>query len=99
MRKAAKEWNVYRTRFLIQARQLSEPLSFRDALGREHKGSVGDYLVESSDGTCRITPQHIFEDIYVAMEGTATRQRSRFAEKPDGTLVGRRSSATRTMTV
>jgi hypothetical protein len=61
---------VYRTRFLVRARQLTEPLIFIDALGREHKGEKGDYLVESPDGAKRITPKHIFEDIYVAM-GTA----------------------------
>ncbi|HEX2599092.1 MAG TPA: hypothetical protein VHL05_09980 [Terriglobales bacterium] len=91
MRKAATEWNVYRTRFLVQARQLTEPLTFKDVLGREHRGSVGDYLVESSDGTCRITPRHIFEDIYVAMEATSPRLRSRFSDKSDQELVARRS--------
>jgi hypothetical protein len=61
------EWQIYRTRFLIRAKQLTEPLIFVDALGREHCGHVGDYLVESSDGTRRIAPKEIFEDIYVAM--------------------------------
>jgi hypothetical protein len=61
------EWKIYRTRFLIRAKQLTEPLIFVDALGREHCGHVGDYLVESSDGTRRIAPKEIFEDIYVAM--------------------------------
>ncbi|HEX3322819.1 MAG TPA: hypothetical protein VHR84_19080 [Terriglobales bacterium] len=61
------EWNIYRTRFLVRARQLSEPVSFTDALGREHNGQPGDYLVEYSDGMCRITPRLLFEDIYVAM--------------------------------
>ena len=28
----------------------------------------GDYLVESSDGTQRIAPREIFEDVYVAMD-------------------------------
>jgi hypothetical protein len=98
VRKAATQWNVYRTRFLVQARQLTEPLSFRDALGREHKGTVGDYLVESSDGTCRITTRDIFEDIYVAME-TAPRRRSGFIEKPNQTVSNRRSSAARVMLV
>jgi hypothetical protein len=98
VRKAATEWNVYRTRFLIQARQLTEPLTFRDPLGREHKGAVGDYLVESSDGTCRITTRDIFEDIYVAMEGTP-RRRSAFIEKPNQTVSNRRSSAARVMMV
>jgi hypothetical protein len=61
------EWQIYRTRFLIRARQLTEPLIFVDTLGREHCGHAGDYLVESSDGTRRIAPKEIFEDIYVAM--------------------------------
>ena len=67
MRKAESEWQVYRTRFLIRARQLTGPLEFRDALGREHRGQKGDYLVESSDGSLRIAPREIFEDVYVAM--------------------------------
>jgi hypothetical protein len=71
VRKASSQWQVYRTRFLVRARQLTEPLVFVDALGREHRGDKGDYLVESSDGTRRIAPRHIFEDIYVAM-GPAT---------------------------
>ncbi len=61
------EWQIYRTRFLIRAKQLSEPLVFVDALGREHCGQKGDYLVESSDGTRRIAPRAIFEDVYVAI--------------------------------
>jgi hypothetical protein len=65
--KTTTEWNVYRTRFLIRARQLTEPLAFTDVLGREHKGVPGDYLVESSDGARRIAPKDIFEDIYVVM--------------------------------
>ena len=61
------EWNIYRTRFLIRAKQLTEPMVFVDFLGREHCGVPGDYLVESLDGTRRIAPRKIFEDIYVAM--------------------------------
>ena len=60
-------WKIYRTRFLIKARQLTQPLLFVDALGREHCGQPGDYLVESSDGARRIAPRLIFEDVYVAM--------------------------------
>ena len=60
-------WNIYRTRFLIKARQLTDPLVFVDALGREHRGRPGDYLVESSEGRRSIQPREIFEDIYVAM--------------------------------
>ena len=59
------EWTVYRTRFLIRAKQLTEAFSFQDHLGREHSGRPGDYLVESSDGCRRIAPREIFEDIYV----------------------------------
>jgi hypothetical protein len=61
------EWTTYRTRFLIKARQLDAPLTFVDCLGREHSGQKGDYLVFSSDGSQRIAPREIFEDIYVPM--------------------------------
>ena len=60
-------WTVYRTRFLVRARQLTEPLLFTDALGREHSGLPGDYLVESAPGFRRITPRAIFEDVYVPL--------------------------------
>lgn len=63
----ATDWQVYRTRFLVRARQLTEPMAFIDALGREHCGRPGDYLVENSDGSRRITPHELFQDIYVAM--------------------------------
>ena len=63
-------WTVYRTRFLVRARQLTEPLVFTDALGREQSGRPGDYLVESSDGIRRITTKAIFEDIYVPLAQT-----------------------------
>ena len=68
MTRNATEWTTYRTRFLIKARQLEEPLKFVDCLGREHSGQPGDYLVQSSDGAWRITPQEIFEDVYVPIE-------------------------------
>ncbi|MGB0045819.1 MAG: hypothetical protein WBP91_21770 [Terriglobales bacterium] len=61
------QWTVYRTRFLVRARQLTESLVFTDALGREQSGRPGDYLVESSDGITRITAQAIFEDVYVPL--------------------------------
>jgi hypothetical protein len=61
------QWTVYRTRFLVRARQLTEPLVFTDALGREQSGRTGDYLVEFSGGIRRITTQAIFEDIYVPL--------------------------------
>jgi hypothetical protein len=61
------EWTIYRTRFLVKAKQLTEPLTIVDVFGHEHKGIVGDYLVESSDGSRRIAPRHIFEDVYVPL--------------------------------
>ncbi|HEX4785243.1 MAG TPA: hypothetical protein VH350_12935 [Candidatus Sulfotelmatobacter sp.] len=63
----SEEWKTYRTRFLVNAKQLSSALSFVDHLGRQHRGRKGDYLVESSDGVISIAPRHIFEDIYVHM--------------------------------
>jgi hypothetical protein len=60
--------NIYRTRFLVRAKQLTEPLAFTDRLGREHHGRPGDYLVQSSEGVLRIAPREIFEDVYVIME-------------------------------
>jgi hypothetical protein len=63
----SEEWKSYRTRFLVNAKQLNSPLSFVDHLGRQHRGRKGDYLVESSDGVISIAPRRIFEDIYVPM--------------------------------
>ena len=63
-------WNVYRTRFLVRARQLTEPLIFTDSFGREHSGRPGDYLVETCEGIRRITTRALFEDIYVPISET-----------------------------
>lgn len=63
----SEEWKSYRTRFLVNAKQLNSSLSFVDHLGRQHRGRKGDYLVESSDGVISIAPRRIFEDIYVLM--------------------------------
>ena len=60
-------WTIYRTRFLVRARQLTEPMAFTDALGREQRGQAGDYLVEDSGGIRRITSRRLFEDIYVSL--------------------------------
>jgi hypothetical protein len=62
-----ERWTVYRTRFLVRARQLTEPLVFTDILGREQSGRPGDYLVETSEGIKRITTRALFEDIYVPL--------------------------------
>lgn len=76
------EWKTYRTRFLVKAKQLSRSLSFTDALGRQHSGRKGDYLVESSDGILRIAPRQIFEDIYVSMDADAGPEQFRSAAGP-----------------
>jgi hypothetical protein len=61
------EWQLYRTRFLVKAKQLSCGMALVDALGREQRGHKGDYLVESCDGARRIVPREFFEDVYVNM--------------------------------
>jgi hypothetical protein len=61
------DWKTYRTRFVVRAKQLTQPFSFIDINGREHLGRPGDYLIESRDGL-RISRREIFEDVYVAME-------------------------------
>jgi hypothetical protein len=63
----ANPWVTYRTRFLVKAKQLTASLSFTDALGRQHSGGKGDYLVEYSDYVLRIVPRQIFQDIYVPL--------------------------------
>lgn len=91
--KLSTEWNIYRTRFLVKAKQLTQPISFIDALGREHHGQAGDYLVEWSDGSRRVAPRNIFEDVYVPM-GPATPDRPASRE-PLGSLRGRSASRAR----
>jgi hypothetical protein len=61
------DWNVYRTRFLVRAKQLTEFIEFSDSLGRQHSGKPGDYLVQSSEGLLRVAPREIFEDVYVVL--------------------------------
>ena len=78
MSESASDWNTYRTRFLVRARQLTEPLTFTDPLGREHRGRPGDYLVQSSEGLLRIAQREIFEDVYVVMETTNAAPKSVF---------------------
>ena len=75
----SEDWNTYRTRFLVHARQLTEPLTFTDPLGREHRGHPGDYLVQSSEGLLRIAPREIFEDVYVVMETEPDAPKSPFS--------------------
>jgi hypothetical protein len=61
------DWKTYRTRFVVRARQLTEPFTFTDTNGHEHHGRTGDYVIESREGL-RISRREIFEDVYVAME-------------------------------
>jgi hypothetical protein len=70
------DWNIYRTRFLVRARQLTQPLAFIDPLGREQRGSPGDYLVQSSEGLLRIASREIFEDVYVLLRQPEPGQQS-----------------------
>jgi hypothetical protein len=77
VKKVDNEWSVYRTRFLIKAKQLNGPMIFVDALGREHSGQKGDYLMESSAGIRRIAPKKFFEDAYVSMQADAAQRTSR----------------------
>jgi hypothetical protein len=68
--KIERTWTVYRSRFVVRARQLTEPLVFTDALGREHSGQPGDYLVESLEGLRCIRPRAQFENIYVPLQAS-----------------------------
>jgi len=91
--KKTDEWKIYRTRFLVRAKQLTEPLAFTDMLGREHCGNEGDYLVESSDGTRRVAPKALFEDIYVAIDTIHNAKRT--PDRPGATLTGKGSAELR----
>ncbi len=61
-------WKVYRTKYLIKAKQLSEKCTIVDDSGKVSAGDSGDYLVESSDGSLRISRRDVFEDVYVELE-------------------------------
>ncbi len=65
---AENGWQIYRCKFLIRARKLTRALIFVDALGREHRGKKGDYLVESANGAQRIWPRQLFEDAHVLLD-------------------------------
>jgi hypothetical protein len=62
-------WKLYRTKYLVKAKQLSEGCTVLDSAGRVLAGEPGDYLVENSDGSRRIARRDIFEDVYVELEG------------------------------
>ena len=90
---AKSPWNVYRTRFLVRARQLTEPLTFTDSLGREHSGQAGDYLVETSPGVLRITSQALFEDIYVPLARASIASPLDRVQKRPASAINERSEA------
>jgi len=80
------DWKIYRTRYLVKARQLTETTVVPDDRGRFQTGQPGDYLVECSDGSQRISPRHIFEDVYVEMSplgrDSSPARRSQFPAQP-----------------
>ncbi len=65
------DWKIYRTRFLVKATKLTETTVIVDELGKFQTGQPGDYLVQCSDGSHRISPRHVFEDVYVEMSSGA----------------------------
>ena len=70
------DWKLYRTRFLAKARRLDQACIVTDGFGRQQQGSPGDYLVEAPDGSHRIAPAAIFDDIYVEFEASGIPLRS-----------------------
>ena len=62
------DWKLYRTRFLAKAKRLEQSCTITDVSGRLQRGEPGDYLVEAPEGSLRIAPAHVFEDIYVEFE-------------------------------
>lgn len=62
------DWKLYRTRFLAKAKRLEQSCTITDISGRLQRGEPGDYLVKAPDGSLRIAPAHVFEDIYVEFE-------------------------------
>ena len=98
MRNMSDTWKIYRTRFLVKAQQITQPCVFVDALGREHCGRPGDYLVESTDGSRRIAPRTIFEDIYVPMDSAEQLQRiNRLPRKTNPAGFGKGTTSSRAM--
>jgi hypothetical protein len=55
---------------MVCAYEITESLDYLPhplALGRQHCGTKGDYLVESNDGVLSIARRQIFEDVYVPL--------------------------------
>ena len=85
MKKSAKNWNVYCSRFLIKAKQLTCPFTFVDVRGNEYRGAAGDYLVESVDGGVRILKKRFMEDIYMLMGPAKDRWQAATEKEKDKT--------------
>jgi len=85
--KAATSWITYRTRFLVKAKRLTTSLTFTDVLGRQHCGSKGDYLVESSDGVLRIASRQIFEDVYVPLDAPDETSKQKSYQRTNATTL------------
>ncbi len=75
MKQSRSSWKIYRTKYLITAKRLTDRCEVVDSLGRRMMGEPGDYLVAGSDGSQRIARREIFEDLYVEMEVQSTRRR------------------------
>ena len=94
---AESDWTVYRTRFVVRARQLTDSLNFTDAFGREQCGQAGDYLVEIFDGFLTIAPRKFFEDVYVPLDAARVALRDAVRTRgapltPDPSLIARPAS-------
>jgi hypothetical protein len=63
-----QNWKIYRTKYLVKAKQLSRKYSVIDSTGRVLTAQPGDYLVENSDGSLRIARREVFEDVYAELE-------------------------------
>ena len=76
------EWKLYRTRFLAKARRLDQSCTVTDAWGRKQQGGPGDYLVQAPDGSQRIAPAQVFEDLYVEFEAATVALRAGQQKQP-----------------
>jgi hypothetical protein len=88
-------WITYRTRFLVRAKQLTATLAFTDALGRQHSGCEGDYLVEFSGGIFRIVSREFFEDVYVPLLSSQEHNRGNFTGSESAAILRQESGSPR----
>ena len=95
MSDTTNHWKVYRSKFLVRAKQLTGPLAFVDTLGRDHHGQKGDYLMEWSSGVLRIVPREFFETAYVPLERAESSQFASAVFDSEGPPAKKRSQAVR----